>query len=260
MYWLLAAPHAAAYSAASGEAGKALGNVAEIISAAGAGPLAFFALGVLVLAYLSTKWFGSDGIRVRLAVFLLILGLICLTPFLISLVAEGGAPRPDEVTRNAAAAAPQNASDDETSAAAPADEEPLIANGSGTSALAELLDTSALDECYGRSWDPQRGTFVFDRVCMALLAETAASLKPQLVGCAPVLDGRKAQLEAAASLAHQIGPPTFCRSSIAELMQEGNWRGACEAFLSWDKLDGRRMQALVNRRAFERDLCLRDLP
>lgn len=65
-----------------------LDHVAEIITAAGAGPLAFLALGLLVLAYVSLKWFGKDHVGVRLSIFAVLLILICMAPFIIKIIGE----------------------------------------------------------------------------------------------------------------------------------------------------------------------------
>jgi outer membrane protein OmpA-like peptidoglycan-associated protein len=58
-------------------------HVANIISAAGAGPLAFLALGLLVLTYISTRWFGSERTALRVTVFVSIFLLICAAPILL---------------------------------------------------------------------------------------------------------------------------------------------------------------------------------
>ena len=65
-----------------------LDNVAEVVKTAGAGPLAFLALGLLALAYLILQLFARDHVSVKLVVFLLLFGLVCSAPFLVKLVTE----------------------------------------------------------------------------------------------------------------------------------------------------------------------------
>lgn len=57
---------------------------AEIIREAGAGPLAFVSLGLLILAYLSARWFGRDHVGVRLVIFGALFLMIGLTAFIVT--------------------------------------------------------------------------------------------------------------------------------------------------------------------------------
>ena len=78
--------------------------------------------------------------------------------------------------------------------------------------------------------------------------------------CSPVLRGRPEQLAAAVSLAYNIGPAGYCRSTVARRFNRGDTRGACDAFLMWNRAGGRVVRGLDNRRRAERALCLRNLP
>lgn len=98
-------------------------------------------------------------------------------------------------------------------------------------------------------------------------AECARSTERQLVAhaepvldCTPGLAGHPHQLSAAISLAYNIGSTAYCRSTVARRFNAGDWRGACDAILMWNKAGGRVIQGLVNRRRDERALCLQDLP
>jgi hypothetical protein len=64
-------------------------QVPNIIRSAGAGPLAFFALGVLALAYLILNLFKKDHVSVRVSVFLLVFVLIGSAPFIAYLITQG---------------------------------------------------------------------------------------------------------------------------------------------------------------------------
>ena len=57
---------------------------ADIIREAGAGPLAFVSLGLLILAYLSARWFGRDHVGVRLVIFGALFLMIGLTAFIVT--------------------------------------------------------------------------------------------------------------------------------------------------------------------------------
>ncbi|MCC2976250.1 lysozyme [Sphingomonas sp. PL-96] len=89
--------------------------------------------------------------------------------------------------------------------------------------------------------------------------QLAAHAKPVLA-CTPGLKGHPNQLAAAISLAYNIGTNGYCGSTVARRFNAGDWSGACDAFLMWNKAGGRVVQGLVNRRRAERDLCRKDLP
>lgn len=61
------------------------------------------------------------------------------------------------------------------------------------------------------------------------------------------------------SVSYNIGIGAFCKSTIARKANAGDYRGACDALLAWNKAGGRVVQGLVNRRADERRICLSGL-
>jgi lysozyme len=77
-----------------------------------------------------------------------------------------------------------------------------------------------------------------------------------VLGCVPQLRGRNYQLAASISLAYNIGTGAFCASTAAKRFRAGQWRAGCDAFLPWNRANGRVVQGLANRRAAERKLCL----
>jgi hypothetical protein len=235
-----------------------MGDVGEIIRAAGAGPFAFFALGVIVLAYLSSKWFGGDGVRVRLGIFLLLLALICVAPFLIKIVGEGGQGQANEgntITGNESV----DSKSGEGRSEAKGKEAPATNAGASSNPI-PTFERSALDRCYSRGFSSGRDTIELDDVCEVVLEETANTLKPSLLACTPTLEGKEQQLKAVASLAQNIGVSTYCSSTVAARIRSGGWRDACDEFLRWNKAGGRVLAALIRRRNFERALCLDGLP
>lgn len=81
-----------------------------------------------------------------------------------------------------------------------------------------------------------------------------------VLACTPALRAHPNQLSAAISLAYNIGTAGYCGSTVARRFNAGDWRGACEAFLMWNKAGGRVVAGLTNRRRAERALCLKELP
>lgn len=95
-------------------------------------------------------------------------------------------------------------------------------------------------------------------------AECEARLERQLIAhakpvlqCVPRLSRHPNKLAASVSLAYNIGPTAFCRSTVARRFNRGDWKGGCDAFLMWNRAGGRVIPGLTNRRKAERQICLR---
>lgn len=94
------------------------------------------------------------------------------------------------------------------------------------------------------------------------LREEAALIRhaEPVLACTPALRPHPNQLSAAISLAYNIGTGGYCKSTVARRFNADNWRGACDAFLMWNKAGGQVVRGLDRRRRAERDLCLKELP
>jgi lysozyme len=64
------------------------------------------------------------------------------------------------------------------------------------------------------------------------------------------------QFDAMVSLAYNIGVGAFSGSSIARLHRTGDYAGAADAFLKWNRAGGRVLRGLTHRREEERKLYL----
>lgn len=143
----------------------------------------------------------------------------------------------------------------------------------GASAAALMTATVATWE--GKSNDPYRDIVGVMTVCYGetrvnmrrysnaecedMLAEGLADFAKPVLACTPNLRGRPEQLAAAVSLAYNIGAAAYCRSTVDRRFDAGNFRGACDAFLMWNKAGGRVVKGLTNRRRHERQICLTGL-
>jgi lysozyme len=58
------------------------------------------------------------------------------------------------------------------------------------------------------------------------------------------------------SLTYNIGEGAYCRSTLARKLNSGDYWGACQEILRWNKVKGRIVQGLVNRRQSEYRQCL----
>lgn len=111
--------------------------------------------------------------------------------------------------------------------------------------------------CYGETRVPMRA--YSDAECEEMLADGLADFAGPVLERNPELRGRPNQLAAAVSLSYNIGIGAYRRSTVARRFSAGNWRGACDAILMWNKAGGRVVRGLVRRRVHEREICLRGL-
>jgi lysozyme len=79
----------------------------------------------------------------------------------------------------------------------------------------------------------------------------AAGIRPAIT--APINEN---QFGAFASLAYNIGPAAFRRSSALRRFNEGDVAGAADAILMWNKADGQVLRGLERRRKAERKMFL----
>lgn len=109
--------------------------------------------------------------------------------------------------------------------------------------------------CYGETRVEMRR--YTDAECSDMLADGLADFAGPVLARNPELKGHDPQLAAAVSLAYNIGPANYNRSTVARRFSAGQWRQACDAFLSWSYAGGRQVPGLLNRRKAERAMCLR---
>jgi len=93
-----------------------------------------------------------------------------------------------------------------------------------------------------------------------LISQLIIHAKP-IIDCTPQLaePGHDYQLAASVSLAYNIGPTGFCKSSIASAFRARLWRTGCGRFRLYNKAGGRVFKGLVDRREREVALCLKGL-
>lgn len=106
---------------------------------------------------------------------------------------------------------------------------------------------------------PQLGMRITEAQAEAYLARAldkfGAQIRPHIT--APINENEWA---AFMSLAYNIGPGAFAKSSALRKFNEGDKRGAANAILLWNKAGGRVMKGLDRRRAAERALFLTPNP
>lgn len=119
-------------------------------------------------------------------------------------------------------------------------------------------------DCFGHTGpDVKVGVRKSDATCEAELRGDVGIHMRGVLRCTPALVDRPYQLAAATRITFNIGVAGFCGSTIARRFHAGDERGACDAFLPWDKarVNGRLQQVrgLTLRRQRERAMCLQGL-
>lgn len=65
------------------------------------------------------------------------------------------------------------------------------------------------------------------------------------------------EYDAYLQLAYNIGEGAFCGSTLVRLLNAGDYAGACEQILRWNKVGGREVRGLTIRRQGEYRLCMK---
>lgn len=113
--------------------------------------------------------------------------------------------------------------------------------------------------CDGDTSNVRPGQVATVEECNARLERQLIAHAEPVLTCTPNLKDRPDQLAAAASLAYNIGVNAYCNSTVDRRFDAGDFRGACDAFLMWNKAGGREVRGLTNRRKAEREICMRGL-
>lgn len=119
--------------------------------------------------------------------------------------------------------------------------------------------------CDGITRGVKMGQTYTEAQCTALLEKELIIHAEGVMACTPGLkaEARSNQRVAAVLLAYNIGVAGYCKSTAAKRFNAGDYRGGCDAFLSWNKarVGGvlRPVQGLTNRRQREMAICKQGL-
>jgi len=98
--------------------------------------------------------------------------------------------------------------------------------------------------------------------CAAMLEDRLAADGARVMACTPGLalsiPHRTHVRFAAVSLAHNIGWPTYCRSTMRAQINAGLIRAGCASLLRFNRAGGHVVRGLTVRRERERAVCLKD--
>lgn len=114
--------------------------------------------------------------------------------------------------------------------------------------------------CFGETRGVKMGDRYTMEECRAMLGDGIVEFERGIRKCLKAPDAVPETVYVSfLSVAYNIGQGAFCGSSMARKANAGDYRGACDALLAWNKAGGRVVQGLVNRRQDERRICLSGL-
>ncbi len=87
------------------------------------------------------------------------------------------------------------------------------------------------------------------------LMQDATKFEKAVKRCAPV-PMYQHEFSAYVSLTYNIGETAFCSSTLAKKLNAGDYKGACDQILRWDKFKGKPLAGLTKRRQQEHQMCL----
>lgn len=112
--------------------------------------------------------------------------------------------------------------------------------------------------CFGYTGnDIQLGQTFTEDQCLEQLATDLSKFNVDLIRMTPPLTA--GEHAAYLSFTYNVGAQAFYQSTLRKKLLAGDRLGACHELTRWVYADGRKLQGLVNRRADEMALCLRDL-
>ena len=113
-------------------------------------------------------------------------------------------------------------------------------------------------KCFGDTTDVTPGAaYTFDE-CVESLNEHLVELTRPILRCVPSVKDKPDKVKAAAaSMAYNIGPTAFCKSSVARYFNAGDYEAGCGRIAEiYRTAKGVELPGLVNRRRAESLMCL----
>lgn len=112
--------------------------------------------------------------------------------------------------------------------------------------------------CNGHTQGVQLGQVATDDQCMTYLQSDMKEAYGYVNACilAPIT---VTQAAAFTDAAYNAGKAVVCGSTLQKLANSGHMKEACAQLLRWNKVNGKVVQGLVNRRQAEYDLCIEGL-
>ena len=116
-------------------------------------------------------------------------------------------------------------------------------------------------KCFGDTTNVTPGAAYTFEECLDSLNEHLVELTRPVLRCVPSLALMPDKVKvAAASMAYNIGPGAFCKSSVARYFNAGDYERGCKRIAEiYTTAKGKEQPGLVTRRKDESELCLQGL-
>lgn len=109
---------------------------------------------------------------------------------------------------------------------------------------------------YGHTSTAKKGMVITEEQAEALLRKDIAWVE-EAINTKVVVPLTQNQYDALASLIYNIGAGAFSKSTLLKMLNAGDYKGAADQFLRWDKQKGKTLRGLTRRRQEERELFLK---
>lgn len=129
-----------------------------------------------------------------------------------------------------------------------------------TAYLDKLASPPVWTVCYGHTgkYAYQGASYSVEK-CDAILKEDVGKHYDAIKPCINTQRTPVSVQASALELAFNVGSGAFCRSTMAKLINAGDYKAACGELDRWVKAGGVTVKGLVNRRNASEDMCVRDL-
>lgn len=102
------------------------------------------------------------------------------------------------------------------------------------------------------------GKTIDERRAAANLVEDVRRTERGMAACLPPSLSQQTY-DATIAFAFNVGVRAACDSTLVALLQQRQWRQACDQLLRWVYVNGKKNKGLEQRRATERALCLKGI-
>lgn len=114
--------------------------------------------------------------------------------------------------------------------------------------------------CYGHTGKyAYEGAEYTDAQCRAILNEDVGAHYDRLSACIDTFTVPVSVQASFLELGFNVGTGAACSSTMARLINAGQYEAACEQLGRWVNAGGREVRGLVNRRNASEEMCVRDL-
>jgi lysozyme len=108
---------------------------------------------------------------------------------------------------------------------------------------------------FGTTENVKLGDKISVERALVRLLDDASEFEQAVKRCAPV-PMYQYEFDAYVSLSYNIGSGAFCSSTLVKKLNSGDYVGACEQILRWDRFKGKPLAGLTKRRQQEYKKCL----